>query len=188
MVMMKKFEKYSIFQKAEEKKDEHLLIAASVIAAIAYSAAISPPGGIASVDAGKPPAFAPNSLKPSESLLGYFDSNLSDRFWIFNTISLLTSLSVIFFYVSGLSLKRKFQVWLMRVAMWITISSMAIAYVFAVRATNPSTHKDTQKTLNIGVIAWGIMLFVTYACAWVNWIWTRDDQVEAAARHTDNIV
>lgn len=179
MGMMKMLEKYSIFQEVEEKKDEYLLIAASVIAAMAYTAAISPPGGIASVDAGKAPDSS-KELKPSESLMGYFDSNLSDRFWIFNTISLLTSLSIIFFYVSGFSLKRKFQIWLMRVAMWITITSMAIAYVFAVRATNPSTHRGTQRTLNIGVISWGVMLLITYVCSCVH----RDDQAQVAAPQT----
>lgn len=164
MAMMKRLEQYSFFQKVKKEKDESLLVAASVIAAMAYTAAISPPGGIAGMDAANAPVPSANSyeLEPSRSLLAFFDSDASDRFWIFNTISLLSSLSVIFLYVSGFSLKRKFQIWLIRVIMWITITSMAVAYIFAVRATIPDTQNRARKTLNIGIIAWGIMLFVTY--------------------------
>ncbi|KAL8105296.1 hypothetical protein AgCh_029187 [Apium graveolens] len=163
---MKMFRIHSILEKKEEKKDKDLLVAASVIAAMAYQAAISPPGGVASVDASLdavPPASS-YQLRPSDSLLASFYSKLSDIFWIFNTISLMASLSVIFLYVSGFSLKRHIQIWVIRIAMWITLSSMTVAYVCAVIATTPTTDLDkvtnTLTALIIAMIAWaGLLIF-----------------------------
>lgn len=163
---MKMLSKYGIFQKKEEKKDKDLLIAASVIAAMAYQAAISPPGGIASVDAAEAPVPPASSyeLKPSDSLLASFYPDLSDIFWIFNTISLMAALSVIFLYVSGFSLKRHIQIWIIRVAMWITLSSMTVAYVCAVIATTPTTDfgkvSNTFTALIFAMVAWvGLLAF-----------------------------
>lgn len=172
---MKIFRKYTIFQKKGEKKDEALLVAAAVIAAMAYQAAITPPGGVATMDAQKKITEEKRysyELEPSRSLLAYFDSQVNNTFWIANTISLVAALSVIFLYVSGFSLKRHIQIWFLRVAMWITLTSVTVAYVCAVIATNPTTDdvatnpttadhfyydtrpSNTAKALMIGMIAW----------------------------------
>lgn len=159
----------SIFKKQDKEKDLNLLVAATVIAAMAYQAALSPPGGVASVDATAAPVPSPdglNDLGPGDSLLAYFYADLSNVFWIANTISLMASLSVIFLYVSGLSLKRKFQIWIIRVAMWITLSSMTVAYVCAVIATSPITDltkaSNTVKALVCAVLAWVLLLALSF--------------------------
>ena len=67
---------------------------------MAYQAAISPPGGVASTDATE--ASAPDPyyqyihLYPGDSLLAYFRPSLSDVFWTANTISFMAALSVMF--------------------------------------------------------------------------------------------
>ncbi|XP_017223646.1 ankyrin repeat-containing protein At2g01680-like [Daucus carota subsp. sativus] len=170
-----KFTKFTIFRETREARDDALLVAASVIAAMAYTAAISPPGGVASMDAKEfpplgSPGGSPDSLKdkyfhlnPAASLLAYFNPNLSYTFWISNNISFMASLSVIFLYVSGSSLKRRFFTWLIRGAMWVTLTSMTIAYVCAVSATTGATEDyNALYPLVFGLLAWGILVFVTF--------------------------
>lgn len=191
---MKIFKKFTIFQKREEKKDKDLLVAAAVIAAMAYQAAISPPGGVANVDAemtlaAQAQKVTSYDLEPSSSLMAYFYTQLSNTFWIANTISLMAALSVIFLYVSGFSLKRNIQIWFLRVAMWITLTSMTVAYVCAVIATTPRTTtnktKKTTRALVIGMIAWvGLLtLSLIFLCfRFFRYIFTNNKNSEVASK------
>ncbi|KAK1355859.1 PGG domain-containing protein [Heracleum sosnowskyi] len=160
-----KVKRFTIFQEKREKSDKTLLVAASVIAAMAYQAAISPPGGVAEVDATEILAPSPldkiYELGPAFSLLAYFYPGLSNEFWICNTISFMASLSVIFLYVSGATLKRRLFIWLIRAAMWITLTSMIGAYSCAVAATNASdyTNNTTALVVTSGLAIWlGLMI------------------------------
>ena len=74
-----------------------------------YQAATSPPGGVASADAIEASAPDPYifNLYPGDSILAYFYPSQSDVFWTANTISFMAALSVIFLYVSGVTLKQK---------------------------------------------------------------------------------
>lgn len=169
--MWNKFTNFTIFQEKQEKRDNTLLVAASVIAAMSYQAAISPPGGVSAMDATEysrdhnqfdSPKYKRYHLDPAVSLLAYFNPNLSYTFWISNHISFMASLTVIFLYVSGATLKRRFFTWIIRAAMWITLTSMTIAYVCAVSATTGSTeYYDTLYPLLFGLLAWGILIFVS---------------------------
>ncbi|KAK1351891.1 PGG domain-containing protein [Heracleum sosnowskyi] len=165
---LKWFTNFTIFQKSGEKRDNDLLVAATVIAAMAYQAAISPPGGVAAMDATiYDPKSSPKDesyhLYPAASLLAYFNPNLSYTFWISNHISFMASLSVIFIYVSGAALKRRIFTWLIRGAMWIILSAMTIAYVCAVSSTTGSMEKyDALYPLLFGLLAWGILIFVSF--------------------------
>ncbi|WOH12977.1 hypothetical protein DCAR_0832486 [Daucus carota subsp. sativus] len=165
------WENITIFKKSEKEKDQSILVGATVIAAMAYQAAISPPGSVAAQDSEvnlAPTQQDANNymLQPGSSLLAYFYSDLSNVFWIFNTISLMAALSVIFLYVSGFSLKRRIEIWLIRVAMWVTLSSMTVAYVCAVIATTPTVEfkkiSDTFTALIIGVVAWVGLLCLSF--------------------------
>lgn len=116
--MWNKIKSFTIFQEKMEKRDESLLVAASVITAMAYTSAISPPGGVSGIDATNHSAEAGDPyyenyfLAPASSLLAYFYASLSNMFWRANTISFMATLSVIFLYVTGASLKQKLFVWL----------------------------------------------------------------------------
>ncbi|XP_017240136.2 ankyrin repeat-containing protein At2g01680-like [Daucus carota subsp. sativus] len=151
-----KMKNFTILQEKSATRDEYVLMAATVIAAMAYQAATSPPGGIAGVDATEASAPDPYGqgfhLQPADSLLAYFYSSLSNVFWISNTISFMAALSVIFLYVTGATLKQKLFIWLIRGAMWITLTAMIVAYACAVRATTPSLD-FTTKTLRALVYA-----------------------------------
>ncbi|XP_017240130.1 ankyrin repeat-containing protein NPR4-like [Daucus carota subsp. sativus] len=160
--------KFTIFQEKKEKRDEPLLVAASVMAAMAYQAAINPPGGVAAMDAAE--ISDPSStlskkiydLKPGHSLLAYFEPGRSDGFWVYNTISFVAALSVIFLFVSGANLKRKLYVWLIRAAVWLTLSSMTFAYVIAVQATSVEADSPTIIALIMGLYIWIGMIAVSF--------------------------
>ncbi|WOG94951.1 hypothetical protein DCAR_0314248 [Daucus carota subsp. sativus] len=156
-----KMKKFTIHQNKAAIKDEYVILAATVIAAMAYQAAISPPGGVASADATEAsapdPYFQYFSLYPGDSLLAYMYSSLSNVFWTANTISFMAALSVIFLYVSGATLKQKLFIWLIRAAMWITLTAMTVAYVCAVWATTP-TYDSNDKTLRAVLIGLGIWM------------------------------
>ncbi|KAL1809876.1 hypothetical protein ACET3Z_026866 [Daucus carota] len=158
----------SNFPKKQPKKDKNLLVAASVIAAMAYQAALSPPGGLAAVDAttNLAPSYDTYKLKPATSVVSAFMQGYSDVFWISNTIAFMAALSVIFLYVSGARLHQRFLVWLIRLGMWITLSAMTSAYVCAVLAINPDEdiHKpgSTFFALAIGLVAWAGLIALTF--------------------------
>ncbi|WOG97837.1 hypothetical protein DCAR_0417178 [Daucus carota subsp. sativus] len=162
----KKVKKMTLSQDRMETKDETLLVAASVIAAMAYTSAISPPGGVASMDAASysvsDPWYFSYFLAPGSSLLAYFSASVSNAFWVFNTISFIAALSVIFLYVSGASLKQKLFIWSIRGSMWITLSAMIFAYEAAVRATTPKYNQNnrTLKTVRIGLYSWLFLMVI----------------------------
>lgn len=131
--------KLSIFEKKQEKRDKDLLVAASVIAAMAYQAAISPPDKM--------------------------HGPILCAYWICNTISFVASLSVIFLYVNGAGLKRKFLIWLIRLTMWIILSSMTYAYITAaaastsaIRTSGDFDYSDNfmviYQALSLGLYSW----------------------------------
>ena len=184
--LWKEVKSSAIFHEEVERRDDTLLVGASVIAAMAYAAAISPPGGVTgfdadafinSLDSNSTDSNSTQSamfLPPGGSLLAYFWPGLSDAFWISNTISFMAALSVIFLYVSGYSLKKKIFVLFIRGAMWLTLTSMTTAYVCAVVATSPgyskgleasSKYNKTDLVLVIGFLAWIGMIMVALLVA-----------------------
>lgn len=158
-----------IIQEKKEKREEPLLIvAASLIAAMAYQAALSPPGGLAGTDATEISSSSSlrnksYDLKPGHSLLAYFNPALSNVFWIFNSISFVAALTVFFLLASGVPLRRRILFWLLRTAVWITLSSITIAYSCAVLATTPLN--QTYYAVVIVVIVlyfWPLFYWVVY--------------------------
>ncbi|KAK3438790.1 hypothetical protein EUGRSUZ_C03604, partial [Eucalyptus grandis] len=93
----------------KEKRDS-LMIAATVIAVMAYQAGLNPPGNV-NID---------NGRKLSRGL---------PIFWISNTVSFLASLSTIFLLMSGLPLGKKVLMWILTAIMWVTITFMALTYL-----------------------------------------------------------
>lgn len=163
-IIMKKFR---IFMKKKqhlvEKKDDALLVAASVIAAMAYQSTLSPPGGLIGEEvkettaamAYQSPLSPPGGVNGEESIiagttiLANYDTGLNNSFWLFNTISFIASLSIIFLFTSGLPINRRILIWLLRAAMWVTVSSMALAYLVALGAiTPPSAEQSTMYHIN----------------------------------------
>ncbi|KAK2994872.1 hypothetical protein RJ640_001652 [Escallonia rubra] len=121
-----------------EKKYDALLVAATLIAAMAYQATLNPPGGIRQDD--KTVDFGGNKTinfyAGTSTMAAHFPIRF-DIFWICNTMSFLAALSVVFLVVSGLPLKQRIFAWLLMKIMWVAITSMAAMYVQSVKLLTP---------------------------------------------------
>ncbi|XP_030465129.2 ankyrin repeat-containing protein ITN1-like [Syzygium oleosum] len=123
-------QKEDTHEKWIKKKRDSLMIAATVIAAMAYQAGLSPPGGVWDEDKniGGVTYWAGTSIMAANNPYGY------QKFWTYNTVSLVASLSTVFLLVSGLPLKKKILVWILMATSWATITFMALTYLESMRA------------------------------------------------------
>ncbi|KAF8006042.1 hypothetical protein BT93_K0359 [Corymbia citriodora subsp. variegata] len=108
-----------------EKKRDSLMITATVIAAMAFQAILSPPGGAWSDDKKQ------NDITyyAGTPIMATNNPNVYLRFCIYNTVSFLASLSTIFLLMSGLPMKNKVLMWILMATTWVTITFMALAYL-----------------------------------------------------------
>ncbi|XP_071723234.1 uncharacterized protein [Rutidosis leptorrhynchoides] len=115
-----------------EKKRHSLMIIATVIAAMAYQAGLSPPCGLWDNDQkdnnGTILYYAGTSIMAANLPEGYA------AFWIYNTVSFLASLSTILLLMSGLPLGKKVLMWILTATMWVTITFMALTYLYSMTA------------------------------------------------------
>lgn len=162
--LLKKVKKWSVIKKKGQNKGDSLLVAATVIAAMAYQAAVSPPGGVIGMDANETKISVGHNIEPGTSILAHYDPHMSKFFWIFNTISFIASLSIIFLLVTGISAKRVLFIRVLRAAMWIIVSSMVVAYLVAVTSFIPGPHRhdnSTFVTVLIAAMTWDGLVFVS---------------------------
>ncbi|KAK2994975.1 hypothetical protein RJ640_021531 [Escallonia rubra] len=169
---------------------EALLIAATLIAAMAYQAALSPPGGLwqddKTVDLGgnkNITFYAGTSLMAAHFPIMYV------IFCFFNTSSFVAALSVVFLVVSGIPQKRRIFAWLLMAVMWVAITFMTAAYLVSMIVVTPWKSGSIVKNWKIDdfnskwypllygagmtVVAWlslvGVVLLV-YICRILMWI------------------
>ncbi|KAI3524775.1 hypothetical protein L1887_03439 [Cichorium endivia] len=117
-----------------ERKADALLVAASVIAAMNYQAAISPPGGSyqdTRIVNGR------MEYEAGQVIVAYVSPNEYRRFSTANTISFTFSMTTMFLFLSGLSLKRRIFSLLLMASMFATITATTYSYKLALEATTP---------------------------------------------------
>ncbi|KAJ9688044.1 hypothetical protein PVL29_014002 [Vitis rotundifolia] len=144
------------------KKREALMIAATLIAGMAFQSAVSPPGGVwdEEKDAGEGKMLAGTSIMAHNYPEGY------RVFMACNAVSFVASLSIVFLVVSGVPfVKTRILTWLLMIIMWITLTSMALTYMFSIRTVAPTNdHKevmflgfkvpDIDKVVMISLLVW----------------------------------
>nr|GEV06877.1 ankyrin repeat-containing protein [Tanacetum cinerariifolium] len=118
-----------------ERKADALLVAASVIAAMNYQAAISPPGG-----AYQDTRIVNGTIEyeAGQSIAAYVSPYEYKHFSIANTISFSFSMTTMFLFLSGLSLKRRIFSFLLTASMFTTITATTWSYKLAMEATTPA--------------------------------------------------
>ncbi|KAK9683795.1 hypothetical protein RND81_10G165000 [Saponaria officinalis] len=106
-----------------ESQRNALMVIASLIATMAFQVGINPPGGAwqDNMDG----HIAGNSIMPD------VDKDQYDRLLIYNTVGLISSLSVILLHISGLPCKRLF-VGILMITLWIAVTATTISYVISV--------------------------------------------------------
>lgn len=146
-----------------KKKRDALMIAATVIATMAYQAGVNPPSGVWQEDnsnsEGEIIYYAGTSIMAFNYPDGY------PKFMTYNTISFVASLSMIFLLISGLPMKRRIFMWLLMVTMWITITFMALTYLISMQAVSPDHELGAiTRVVLTSVLVWlgliGIVMLV----------------------------
>nr|GLL25870.1 ankyrin repeat-containing protein NPR4-like [Ipomoea trifida] len=139
---------------------EGLMVAASLLATMAFQAVVSPPGGVLQND-DKPIKYKTKyclffsffynknedcSLEklPQDqwltpiagiSVLSYYQQTNYTVFMVANTLSFVASVSVILLLISGLPLHRKLFMYIMMITMWVAITAAAVSYIACLQMT-----------------------------------------------------
>ncbi|KAJ9688015.1 hypothetical protein PVL29_014003 [Vitis rotundifolia] len=112
-----------------------LMVMVGVIAAMAYQAGLNPPSGVWQEDRRDDMGNicqAGTSIMASKHPDGYYP-----KFMTYNSISLVASLSIVLLLISGLPMKKRIFMWLLMVAMWVTITFMTLTYVISLKVVSP---------------------------------------------------
>ena len=123
------------------KKRDALMVAATLIAGMAFQAAVNPPGGVWGEE-----KVAGNGKKmlAGTSVMAHNYPEGYRLFMTCNAVSFVASLSIVFLVVSGVPfVKRGILMWLLMIIMWITLTFMALTYMFSILAIAP-TNDDTE--------------------------------------------
>ncbi|WVY91443.1 hypothetical protein V8G54_036957, partial [Vigna mungo] len=140
----------------------NLSLVATVIATITFQSALNPPGGV------RPPqengiVACPKGMKPcpGESVLAYTMAELYSSFLVFNTICFISSSAVCLWLVSGLPLNNRFFNWLLSIGMCVTISSLALTYMYGAQMVTPQPVWSTSTSMfGIVILVWLALLGV----------------------------
>ena len=157
-----------------EKMQQMLALVSTLIATMTFQVALNPPGGVLQAEEAEEVTICANDPNqtsgcPGEAVLAISYTDNYYYFQIFNTISFIASLSITLLLVSGIPLDNKFQMWLSSMGMIITLSSLALTYLYGMLLVTPSapgpwrnSTKIVRRVIRIWIILVGLMtLFLT---------------------------
>ncbi|KAH9603879.1 hypothetical protein KSS87_013567 [Heliosperma pusillum] len=159
--------------KQKQRLDDHrngLMVAASLIATMAFTVGITPPGGTWQDNDGHVAGtgIMANSITKQSynSTLTLFPSMYYtgvkeyEGLLLVNTIGLVSSLSVILLLISGLPCKRLF-VGMLMVIMWIAVTATAMSYAIAVTfIVSAEADRPISEAILIAVVVWVMLMIV----------------------------
>ncbi|TKY64308.1 mitogen-activated protein kinase 15 [Spatholobus suberectus] len=161
----------------------NLSLVATVISTMTFQVAINPPGGVRppnenrDVECPTVPTYTESC--PGEAILAIVFPHDYYKFLAWNTVCFVASLSVCLLLVSGLPLEHRLTTWLLSMGMCITITSLALTYMYAASMVTPLSVWGTaygmfEVVLRIWVALIGIIdlflvirLFVGYVNYWI---------------------
>lgn len=147
------------------RKKSALMVVASLIATVAFQAAITPPGGVWQddliVDENGNKVKQPHTA--GTSIMAYNKRSGYGIFMIFNTLAFLASSSIILLLVSGLPIKRRRWMWIQMIIMWIAVTSQVITYFIALRFMSTEDMAGRLKDVTeISVLTWACLMSVVF--------------------------
>ncbi|XP_054782179.1 ankyrin repeat-containing protein At5g02620-like [Prosopis cineraria] len=157
-----------------EEMRGNLSLVSTVIATITFQSLINPPGGFIQQGLSRDSSSPNDALNctilnnnesycPGEAISSFRLQTLFLRYVICNTISFISSLSVTLLLVSGVPVKNKALIWLLSIGMCITLTTLALAYLIALKMVLPDHLWDNHAasiTIEASVLAWAAMLFL----------------------------
>ncbi|KAB1225977.1 hypothetical protein CJ030_MR1G018348 [Morella rubra] len=147
------------------RKRSALMIVASLLATVAFQAAITPPGGLWQddylVDSDGNPVEKPHTV--GTAVMAYTIGTDYGRFMIFNTIAFLASLSIILLLVSGLPIKQRRWMWIQMVTMWIAITALSGTYLLGLKTLTPNHVEGVlYHVMRISIYLWLAMMGLVF--------------------------
>ncbi|KAE8056540.1 hypothetical protein FH972_013308 [Carpinus fangiana] len=126
-----------------------LMVVATVIASMAFQAAISPPGGVWQENTTTGGFNCKQHIcEAGTPALAYRWPDDYLKFLSFNTASFFASLSVVFLVVSGFPLSSQLAIWFLTLAMSTAVTFMAITYLWIVVLVIPDHLYPTAYRMN----------------------------------------
>jgi len=120
-----------------------VILTATIIATMTFALATNPPGGVvqASTSEDETDCMTRNERKicVGEAILANRSHDNYSSFLTCNTISFIASLIVILVLVSGIPIKRGFGIWVLSICMCITLTFLALTYMFAANMVTPNS-------------------------------------------------
>ncbi|CAB4273583.1 unnamed protein product [Prunus armeniaca] len=149
-----------------EATRDMLMVVATMISTTTFQAVIDPPGGVWEED--KTNGTISYCTDDNKCLAGtaVAGNSLRDDFLMFvrfNTVSFIASLSVTLLLVGGFPLQNRLIMWLLSMAMCITLSSMAITYMQALTLVLPGAEIfDSYEGIFVisGFAWWSLLLSI----------------------------
>ncbi|WMV42242.1 hypothetical protein MTR67_035627 [Solanum verrucosum] len=144
------------------RKRDAIMVVASLIATMAFQAGMNPPGGVWQ-DNKEVLNFQVNSLqiphKAGEAIMAYSHPKAYRYFIRVNTTAFVTSLSTILLLISGLPFRKKFFMWALMVIMWLTITSIALAYGISIYIVTPKKDREQLgQVIEVAVTVWSSVM------------------------------
>ncbi|KAL6344601.1 hypothetical protein AAG906_002506 [Vitis piasezkii] len=135
------------------RKRDALMVVASLIATMAFQAAVNPPGG----------AWQDNSTQNSQDTqAGKSHAAGTGKAIMADITTQRVSLSIILMLITGLPFTHRLFMWMLTVVVWVAITSMALTYRTAMAFLTPgSAEAAVTNIIVVGVAVWcGVMALV----------------------------
>ncbi|XP_028754097.1 ankyrin repeat-containing protein BDA1-like [Neltuma alba] len=146
----------------------NLSLVATVISTITFQALINPPGGFAQQDISpKGPLQSMYNKEggrtcPGDAISAVIYSDYFHPYLKYNTICFIGSLCVILLLVSGVPLKHRVVVWLLSIAMCITLTFLSLTYLQGLYLVTPNGElfRSANKMFRASLYYWiGFLVF-----------------------------
>ncbi|XP_061341457.1 ankyrin repeat-containing protein ITN1-like [Gastrolobium bilobum] len=147
----------------DKKTREQLMVAATVIATMAFQSAINPPGGVWQADTkdGNNACTTYKLCEAGTAVVGYVWSPDFQKFIFFNSASFFASLCVLLILISGFPLDNKAIMWILAVLMIVAVTCMLLTYMWALALVSPNHIYYRIRGLGYVMVgAWSFLLGV----------------------------